>query len=55
MDIQQAINLSIFRQFKEKGIQFAYPTQTLLIEKDPSPAVDFPAVKTEVGAQRSTV
>jgi small-conductance mechanosensitive channel len=55
MDIQQAINLSIFRQFKEKGIQFAYPTQTLLIEKDFSAVVDFPAAKTKVGAEGSTV
>jgi small-conductance mechanosensitive channel len=49
MDIQQAINLSIFEQFKERGIQFAYPTQTLFIGNDLSPATDFPAAKTEVG------
>lgn len=55
MDIQQAINLSIFKQFKEKGIQFAYPTQTLLIEKDFSAVVDFPAAKTKVGAEGSIV
>ena len=55
MDIQQAINLSIFRQFKEKGIQFAYPTQTLLIGKDLSPVVDFPAAKTDAAAHSSTV
>jgi small-conductance mechanosensitive channel len=55
MDIQQAINLSIFRRFKEKGIQFAYPTQTLLIEEDFSAVVDFSASKSKVGAQRSTV
>ncbi|MEA3493751.1 MAG: mechanosensitive ion channel family protein [Candidatus Margulisiibacteriota bacterium] len=29
MDIQQEINLKIFEKFKEKGIEFAYPTQTL--------------------------
>jgi small-conductance mechanosensitive channel len=33
MDIQQAINLSIFEQFKQQGIEFAYPTQTLLVGK----------------------
>ena len=33
MDIQQAINLEIFRQFHEEGIRFAYPTQTILLEK----------------------
>ena len=31
MDIQQAINLSIYRAFEEKGIEFAYPTQTLFM------------------------
>jgi small-conductance mechanosensitive channel len=29
MDIQQAINLAIFRAFQAAGIAFAYPTQTL--------------------------
>ena len=33
MDIQQAINLAIYRKFAEEGIEFAYPTQTLFIEK----------------------
>jgi small-conductance mechanosensitive channel len=32
MDIQQAINLDIFKQFNEAGIEFAYPTQTLLLQ-----------------------
>ncbi len=27
MDIQQSINLELFRQFEERGIGFAYPTQ----------------------------
>lgn len=31
MDIQQAINLSIYRAFEEKEIEFAYPTQTLFM------------------------
>lgn len=34
MDIQQAVNLSIFEKFADRGIRFAYPTQTLFIEKD---------------------
>ena len=34
MDIQQAINLSIYRAFEEKGIEFAYPTQTLFMMKN---------------------
>ncbi|MFH1374192.1 MAG: mechanosensitive ion channel family protein [bacterium] len=33
MDIQQQINLAIFRHFKKEGIEFAYPTQTLYINK----------------------
>jgi len=31
MDIQQAINLEIFRHFEAEGIRFAYPTQTLYV------------------------
>ncbi|HSN82910.1 MAG TPA: mechanosensitive ion channel family protein [Polyangiales bacterium] len=34
MDIQQAINLAIFRKFAEEQIEFAYPTQTLFLEKE---------------------
>ncbi len=33
MDILQAVNLTIFRRFQEEGIEFAYPTQTLFVEK----------------------
>jgi small-conductance mechanosensitive channel len=33
MDIQQAINLDIFKQFHEAGIEFAYPTQTLILQR----------------------
>ncbi len=31
MDIQQAINLGILHAFEERGIEFAYPTQTLFV------------------------
>ncbi|MCJ7499850.1 mechanosensitive ion channel family protein [bacterium] len=34
MEIQQEINLALFRKFEEEGIEFAYPTQTLFIEKN---------------------
>ncbi len=34
MDIQQAINLNIYRKFEENGIVFAYPTQTLFMNKE---------------------
>jgi small-conductance mechanosensitive channel len=43
MDIQQAINLSIYEQFKAKGIEFAYPTQTLFVANDRLPAANGPA------------
>ena len=33
MDIQQAINLHIHERFEQEGIEFAYPTQTLYINK----------------------
>jgi small-conductance mechanosensitive channel len=32
MDIQQAINFALHRKFAELGIEFAYPTQRLLID-----------------------
>lgn len=31
MDIQQAINLEIFKRFDEEDIEFAFPTQTVLV------------------------
>ncbi len=33
MDVQQCINLDMMRQFKAEGVEFAYPTQTLFINK----------------------
>jgi len=33
MDIQQEINFAIREEFEKRGIEFAYPTQTLFIEK----------------------
>jgi small-conductance mechanosensitive channel len=33
MDIQQDINLKIYREFEKRGIEFAYPTQTLFVNK----------------------
>jgi small-conductance mechanosensitive channel len=37
MDIQQAINLELYRRFREEGIAFAYPTHTVYVH--PAPAV----------------
>ena len=33
MDIQQSINLALYKKFTEEGIEFAYPTQTLFLER----------------------
>lgn len=35
MDIQQIINLALVRRFEDAGMDFAYPTQTLFVEKLP--------------------
>jgi small-conductance mechanosensitive channel len=42
MDIQQAINLLIYKRFAEAGIEFAYPTQTLFLEKLPDEVTSGP-------------
>ena len=34
MDIQQAINLKIYKEFEKLGVEFAYPTRTVFISKD---------------------
>lgn len=34
MDIQQEINLAINEEFQKQGIEFAYPTQTLYLNKE---------------------
>lgn len=34
MDRQQAINIAIFEKFEEEEIEFAYPTQTILFDKE---------------------
>jgi len=33
MDIQQAVYLKIHERFEEEGIEFAFPTQTIYVEK----------------------
>ncbi|MCK5828574.1 mechanosensitive ion channel family protein [Candidatus Bipolaricaulota bacterium] len=33
MTVQQSINLALMRAFADRGIEFAYPTQTLFLEK----------------------
>lgn len=34
MDIQQSINLKIYKEFEKLGVEFAYPTRTVFISKD---------------------
>ncbi|GBD29490.1 Small-conductance mechanosensitive channel [bacterium HR32] len=36
MDTQQAINLEIVRRFHQEGVEFAYPTRTVVVERTPS-------------------
>ncbi|PJA98748.1 MAG: mechanosensitive ion channel protein MscS [Ignavibacteriales bacterium CG_4_9_14_3_um_filter_30_11] len=33
MDIQQSINLTVFEEFEKRRIEFAYPTQTVFVQK----------------------
>lgn len=33
MDIQQKINLTLFKRFEQEGIEFAYPTQLVYVDK----------------------
>lgn len=47
MDIQQAINLQIFKRFSREGIAFAYPTQSLYLQAiSESRDTEFKALKT---------
>ena len=34
MDTHQAINLEIYKEFEKRGVEFAYPTQTLYLNKE---------------------
>lgn len=34
MDMQQVINMEMFRRFRQEGIEFAYPTRTLFIQRE---------------------
>jgi len=40
MDTQQSVLLKIKETFDERGIELAYPTQTLLINKWPEQVVE---------------
>ncbi len=34
LDVQQIINMEIYQKFEDEGIEFAYPTQTVLLERE---------------------
>lgn len=38
MDVHQAIQFHVLRRFNDEGIDFAYPTQTLFVERADAPA-----------------
>lgn len=38
MDVQQAINLALYRRFEEEGIEFAFPTRTIHLSPGDRPA-----------------
>ena len=40
MDVHEAISLAIHREFEERGIRFAFPTQTLHLERTRSAATE---------------
>jgi len=48
MDIQQSINLGIYRRFSEEGIQFAYPTRTIYLAGAMTAAGDPAAVPADM-------
>lgn len=49
MDIQQQVNLAIVRAFEKEGVEFAYPTQTLFVQRVDT---EEPEAKTREGRKR---
>ncbi len=49
MDIQQRINLAIFREFESRGIAFAYPTQELIVRRNGAKAAAVGAEASKAG------
>ncbi|MEB3323162.1 MAG: mechanosensitive ion channel family protein [Synechococcaceae cyanobacterium] len=47
-DLQQKVNLGILRRFEQEGIEFAFPTRTLYLEKG-EPATEAQGVATAAG------
>lgn len=48
MDIQQNINFELYRRFEEEDIEFAYPTQTLFVQRVPTDRQDAAALEAEL-------
>jgi small-conductance mechanosensitive channel len=38
MDVQQAVNLALLRACAARGIDFAFPTQTIHLQRQPASA-----------------
>ena len=34
MDVRQQLNLELFKEFQRREIDFAYPTQTVLLQRE---------------------
>jgi len=34
MDIQQSLNLALMQRFEREGVEFAYPTQTVFVNRE---------------------
>jgi small-conductance mechanosensitive channel len=49
MDIQQAINLALFKRFETEGIEFAYPTRTVYTISRPAESAVEPASPQALG------
>ncbi len=49
MDIQQRINVALMERFREEGIEFAYPTQSLYLKKPERIAMERPVAAEKSG------
>lgn len=55
MDIQQAINLVLLRRFEAEGIEFAFPTRTVILQQDGSGVALSPAGGGEQGERTKRI
>jgi small-conductance mechanosensitive channel len=46
MDVRHAVNLALVRKFADEGVEFAYPTRTLMLARDDGSVVDPAATPT---------